>query len=915
MSPHVSQTDDNDERDELKPFLGLGPRLWLTAFNPGFLPLIFTIASVAATRKSTNELAVQLKSSVLDACDQIAAGAGTLQALPRYLAMQTNAEALRTSRATVLAVGKALMDCITVIEVVLNFIVDTYRSLLLCTIQLVVQGSLELLIGTVQTISDGVTNSLNSIRSSIQDDIGKMNNIIQSAVNGINRVTSIVNVDLSVPSIDIPSLNLLSNVTISTGFEDSLLRLNGSLPSLGELRDKMNTLINTPFEALKAEINETRLEIANRLNASTFPVPALQTLRQGSGLRGELCGDLDTGFIDDTAAALHKLGGIAIGLMVLALLLGWGALAFYQWQRWRALKETVAAVEGEWRREAPNAWTTVAVVDAPLIERYAVPLMNKAGVKPRTRNNIRWLLSYLSQPTCLTLLIMSVVGLIAIQAQIAALHSLKAAAQARATESIGATTTGLSARLNGLLGNASSSYAEDMNTALTKIETSINQDLFGYWVSGTAANLNATLVEFYDDVERLIKTAFDGTPLYRPINGFVYCILGSKIDSLEKALTWVRAHAHIDLPTIPSDVLQLSPESTAELAGPVTAAAVGEEDPDSGAVGKLVKHFEDALRAQQVVYGILLGVYGVVLLVGLLVVIRYSGSGDSVVRWRATRADDDKPRPSGSDTLHPLYQAYSSRERSHQAEPVPPTEGYYSGSLRALAAPGAAFLGMRGYVPSPAPGDTPTHVPNHKTHPWKELSSSDDLYDGEGFWVTRAAHGHRDQSPALPESEIGSRHATRATTPEKAAAPLSPSQRPSTPSRESSPSPLPYAYPPSVKVTPRRQVPVPLPAESPSSVQLTPPRMKKLPIPAWKKRDEVDALGDSAASTPECTTSGSRTPSFTRTTPHTSPGRLGGLLQELREQRRLREAELRIDPYYNPKQRDEEVAEEAGRAL
>jgi hypothetical protein len=35
-------------------------------------------------------------------------------------------------------------------------------------------------------ISEGVTNSLNAIRTSIQEDIGTMNNLIQSAVRGIN---------------------------------------------------------------------------------------------------------------------------------------------------------------------------------------------------------------------------------------------------------------------------------------------------------------------------------------------------------------------------------------------------------------------------------------------------------------------------------------------------------------------------------------------------------------------------------------------------------------------------------------------------------------------------------------------------------------------------------------------------------
>lgn len=45
------------------------------------------------------------------------------------------------------------MDAITIIEAVVNFIVDTYRSMLLCTIELAVRGTLEILISAVQNVS------------------------------------------------------------------------------------------------------------------------------------------------------------------------------------------------------------------------------------------------------------------------------------------------------------------------------------------------------------------------------------------------------------------------------------------------------------------------------------------------------------------------------------------------------------------------------------------------------------------------------------------------------------------------------------------------------------------------------------------------------------------------------------------
>ena len=73
--------------------------------------------------------------------------------MPRYLAMQTNEQAVLATQATILAVGAALQDCVTIIEVVVIFIVDTYRSMLLCTIELAVRGTLEVFIAGVQTVS------------------------------------------------------------------------------------------------------------------------------------------------------------------------------------------------------------------------------------------------------------------------------------------------------------------------------------------------------------------------------------------------------------------------------------------------------------------------------------------------------------------------------------------------------------------------------------------------------------------------------------------------------------------------------------------------------------------------------------------------------------------------------------------
>ena len=137
----------------LRPYLTLAPRLLLATLSPALLPLILTIAHLLQNRSSTASMADTLRGSLLSACTGLAKGAASLQMMPRFIAIKTNEQMLRTSQAMILAVGSGLMDIITIINVVVEFMIDTYRSLLLCTIELAVRGTLEVVIEAVRTVS------------------------------------------------------------------------------------------------------------------------------------------------------------------------------------------------------------------------------------------------------------------------------------------------------------------------------------------------------------------------------------------------------------------------------------------------------------------------------------------------------------------------------------------------------------------------------------------------------------------------------------------------------------------------------------------------------------------------------------------------------------------------------------------
>lgn len=84
---------------------------------------------------------------------------------------------------------------------------------------------------------------MSGLRTSIQNDVGAANSAIQTAIGAINKVNPFGNIN--VPQFSIPSLDALQNVTLPTDFEDALTKLNSSLPTVSDLKDKVNAMYVT----------------------------------------------------------------------------------------------------------------------------------------------------------------------------------------------------------------------------------------------------------------------------------------------------------------------------------------------------------------------------------------------------------------------------------------------------------------------------------------------------------------------------------------------------------------------------------------------------------------------------------------------------------------------------------------------
>jgi hypothetical protein len=157
------------------------------------------------------------------------------------------------------------------------------------------------------------------------------------------------------------------------------------------------------------------------------------------------------------------------------------------------------------------------------------------------------------------------------------------------------------------------------------MQSTINDSLFG-WVNGTTVTLNNTLVAFYSDVQNTVDLVFGGTLLEAPAQEFVRCLIGTKVEGLENALTFIHDHLKVNMPTVSDDVLLLSNSSVDAITQPISLAAVGdgsgsEDGSGSGIVGKVIARYIASLKKERLMFLIFLSLWGLVVVIALCIVL------------------------------------------------------------------------------------------------------------------------------------------------------------------------------------------------------------------------------------------------------------------------------------------------------
>lgn len=142
----------DDQPTTLKPYLQLPHLLSLTWLAYPVISLIFIAFRLQLSLASAQLALANAKNDLIAGCSAAEQSATAAASLPRYMALTTNKQFADAINGSMNGARVALILSLTVMEAIINFIIDMYRSTFLCFVELAVRSVLSIAISAAQVV-------------------------------------------------------------------------------------------------------------------------------------------------------------------------------------------------------------------------------------------------------------------------------------------------------------------------------------------------------------------------------------------------------------------------------------------------------------------------------------------------------------------------------------------------------------------------------------------------------------------------------------------------------------------------------------------------------------------------------------------------------------------------------------------
>lgn len=419
----------------------------------------------------------------------------------------------------------------TIVEQLILFTIEltlgTYACLTVSLVDIVASEALNATKSVVHVANSTVQTSV----TALSDGLGALSSLINGAVGLIDDVTELIDGGDS----DIKKVNLtidgLRNFSISSDIDTEIDKLQSDIPTYNETKASMESFIKKPFDYIRQEISSSNI---------TFKAPTINTtVYNTENLNSCNLTDFE-GQIDKVKHAIDTFFIIAVVILALSILLAifWSAWATRShWERLEEATQDTGIVQ-----KPMVAQNSINFVEAPWIQRKLLKVMRGKPVI------WEWYVNYICHVPAMTCLGIAVAGAI-----ITILEFIGLKIFSRGAIGLGHELNKVENSLKHEISDALVEWRNSTNKEIESLENQINDEILG-WVRNGSGTVNSSLAHFMSTINKEIDSVFGGTVFEKPIKAVAQCVIGDKVDRVEKGMTWIHSKAQVNMSRIPSSV-------------------------------------------------------------------------------------------------------------------------------------------------------------------------------------------------------------------------------------------------------------------------------------------------------------------------------------------------------------------------
>jgi hypothetical protein len=477
------------------------------------------------------------KEKALSACQSTEKVGSALASAPFYVSKGLNSMTSTGIEKAVNGLMSMVSMTITAVEEIVVFVIGMLTNTYLCLITLVVRGSLTAALELMKKANDALKGMTEKLGNGLGDAAKAGQDGINQIAKGIGSLTGqkLPTLDFNKQINDIKSLQLPGDLT------DDLDKLEKNIPTFDTVKAETEKVIRIPFEKLKTLVKN---EMGTyKFNGSILPVAAKDTVSFCQGPNGAGINEVFDS-LEGTAKTARKAFLVILLLAAIAVCL---PMAWIEIKKHRR-QQKHAKLLGD---ESMDTMDAVYIASRPWTSRVGI-WCSKKRRSTRAQVLTRWAIAYATSVPALFVLSLAIAGLFACFCQYIILVAVQDKTPGLA-QKIGDGAGNVVAAFN----NASVKWSVDTNRAISTENQKLNENLFG-WVNESTVAINDTLNKFVDEVHNAAQQFLGGTPLQAPLEELFRCLIGLKIESFQKGLTWAKDNAHFDFPLIKNDTLSLA---------------------------------------------------------------------------------------------------------------------------------------------------------------------------------------------------------------------------------------------------------------------------------------------------------------------------------------------------------------------